>query len=895
MKIIFIKYRLALISLMVSFFFHGKAQFDYPVRREVSFGGKLVDMQKRFTAYINNTNDSILIKARRLSLEGMRLKDKMDNRAAIICYLKAELLLSKSPVQSELTNLVLADVLQNKGRAYHYIVKPAASLDFINESKRLNESLISSKNIEIARFAYFFLATNYDMLEGIMPIFRQSGTPYAYAAVKIKRDMLNIRGAEMGRSYWNYAGQFCRKPASKEIAFDTMIVYAQLADKEFKEDKNIDRIYTAEFTSSNNMILAERYKSFYNNADSCKFYTEKIIAALSGNETYKFPDKLPVFINQEEVMRSSRSLSEFLTYIYQNTNDKRYLEVARDFLDSAVKALSNHTAETFVQGERNIGEMKYTNRFLIRTLATGESFPVKNEKGLDFLAQIEKAKTFNYKKKLLENQIVHSSQTNGLEIQLIRKLNSMYDNLEESRLKINHSEYLIQNLSLLTQIDSLEKLNYKKEILNSVFLSDENPEIGKISSSLKPATTILLYYLDEFANLCASISSAGVEIYQIPVENDFYSDLGLFQELNTRQTMLDENWCRLSNKIYKSLVQSYVKNMATNELIIISSGILNRIPFESLVTSWSKNSEGKFAVKYLMQDMNIRYEYSLKPFYKSETGKQMAGKEKVYAFAPKYAVPSATTRGMTILPGRNYMESNLRSESFPLKFNVPEAEMVASSQNGVAFVNDDATEEKFREVAGNADILHLSMHSYAFNEDPMYWGLVFAENKNGTGSGKTNLDITSWFDDGILYAYEIYQMNLKSDMVVLSACETGIGRYETGEGTRSLGLAFRYAGCNNTVMSLWAVDDEYTQELMRSFYNYLKQGKPKAEALKLAKNDFVKNNKTAGPFFWAGFILYGDNQPVNLKKHSGFAIFLVVGLIATLLVGLGYFHRKARK
>ena len=895
MKVAFIKYPLLLIFLVVSFFFHGKAQFDYPVRREVSFGGKLVDMQKRFTAYINNTNDSILIKARRLSLEGMRLKDKMDNRAAIICYLKAELLLSKSPVQSELTNLVLADVLQNKGRAYHYIVKPAASLDFINESKRLNESLLDSRNIEIARFAYFFLATNYDMLEGIMPIFKQPGTPYAYAAVKIKRDILHIRGAEMGRSYWNYAGQFYRKPASKDIAFDTMIVYAQLADKEFKADKNIDRIYTAEFTSNNNIILAERYKNFYNNVDSCKFYTERIIAALSIKGIYNLPDKLPAFINHEEVMRSSSYFSEFLRYIYENTADKRFLKVARDLLDSAVKALSNHTAETFIQGERNIDAMRFTSRFLIKTLATGESYPMKNERALELLAQIDKAKTFNYQKKLLENQIAHSSQINGLEIHLIRKLNSQYDNLEEDRLKTNHFEYLTKNLNLLTQIDSLEKLEYKKEILTTIFLKDENPEIGSIISSIKPGTTILMYYFDPLANLCASISSNGLEINWIPVSDDFYKDLRSFQELNTRQTMLDESWCRLSNKVYKSLVKPYLKNNATEELIIISDGVLDRVPFESLVISWSKDAKGKYAIEYLMQDMNVRYEYSLKPFYKSEVEKPIASIKKVYAFAPNYESPLATTRSTTILPEKNYTGPNLRSESFPLKFNVPEAEMVARSQDGAAFVNDNATEEKFRKVAGNADILHLSMHSFAFNDDPMYLGLVFAENKNVTDSEKAKLDITSWKDDGILYAYEIYQMNINSDMVVLSACETGIGRYETGEGTRSLGLAFRYAGCNNTIMSLWAVDDEYTQELMRSFYHYLGQGKPKAEALRLAKSDFIKNNKTAGPFFWAGFILYGDNQPVNLKKHSGFAIFLVVGLIATLLVGLGYFHRKARK
>lgn len=885
MKVTLIKYRLVLIFLVVNFCFHAKAQFDYPVRSDVSFGGKLIDMQTRFTEYISKTKNPYLIEARRLSLEGMKLNDKMDNRTAIICYLRAELLVIKNVASSELKNLLLADILQNKGRTYHYLGKGMEANDFVNDSKLLNETLISSGDIEIARFAYFFLATNYDMLEGIIRLhFRKSGVPYAYAAVKIKRDILKIRGSEMGRSYWNYAVQFRGLPIPDGVGIDTMITFSKLAIEEFKFDNKFDRIYNGEFISTNYVMLAEKYMNVYHNADSCKFYTERAIASLSIKNKYQFPDDLPAFIDHEEMMRSSRPLSVFLWYIYNNTLDRRYLELAKNLLDSAVKALSSHTAETFVQGGRNIVEMNNTNRFIINILATEASFPVKGEKCIDFLSEIEKVKTYNYQKKLLENQIVHSSQNGGIEIQAIRKLNSQYDNLEENRLKFNHIDYLEQNLNLLLRIDYLEKSSYKKEILNNIFFTDEKAEISKICTLIEPSTTILLYYFDDFANLCISVSSAGIEINRMPVGSDFYQNLTSFQELNARQTMLDDNWCKLSNKIYKSLVQPYLKNSSPKNLVIISSGILSRIPFESLVTSYSKNSQGKLDVNYLMQDINIRYEYSLKPFYKQGQKKKIPTIEKVFAFAPKYETPSATSGGTVTLSGRNYMRSDIRSESFPLKFNVPEAEMVANSQGGIAFTNNNATENKFREVAGSADILHLSMHSYALNENPMYWGLVFAKKQKISDSLKNN-DVTSLIDDGILYAYEIYQMNLKSDMVVLSACETGIGRYETGEGTRSLGLAFRYAGCNNTVMSLWAVDDEYTEELMKSFYSYLNLGKPKAEALTLSKRDFVKNHNTAGPFFWAGFIMYGDNQPVNLKKQSNFYIFLIIGFLFIVITG----------
>ena len=894
MNAIFIQYRLLLVFvLVVNLCFYGIAQCKYPLRKDVSFNGKVICMQNRFTEYVNRTKNQYLIQARKLSLEGMQLKDKMDNRAAIINYLKAELLLTENVPNSELKSLLLADILHNKGRTYHYVGMGRESFDFVNDSKHINEILTRSRNVEIARFAFFFLATNFDMLEGILRTTGRLGSiSCADTAVKIKRDILKIHGAEMGRSYWNYATQFRDLPLPHYGRIDTLIKFSQLAEEEFRLDKKIDRIYNGEFISTNKINLAERYMRHYNNYDSCKFYTEKAIASLSTNNFYKFPNKLPAFLNHEEMMRSSRGISLLLKYLYENTHNKMYIQIAKDILDSAVTTLSLHTAETFIQGCRNIDEMNWTNRFLINALCTGEVFPLKNEKCLDFLSEIEKVKTYNYQKKLLENKMA-SSQNEGKEIKAIRYLNSQYDNLEQDRLNIKHSNYLLKNLELLVTIDSLEKLNYKKEILNNIF-SEKKSEIKNLFTSIKPTTTILLYYLDDFANLCISITSSHIEIYRIPDTNAFSKDLITFKNLNASQTMLDDNWCRLSNKIYRILVEPYLKNSTTSELIVISSGILNTIPFESLITSYAKNNNGKFEITYLMQNMNIRYEYSLKPFYKKELSKQTRSIEKAYAFAPKYEVPSAPSIGTINLPEVNYLKSNLRSESFPLEFNVPEAEMVASSQGGVAFVNDNATEEKFREVACSGDILHLSMHSYSYNDNPMYSGLVFAKNKT-RGLIKPTIDNISWIDDGILYAYEISQMNLKSDMVVLSACETGIGRYVTGEGTRSLGLAFRYAGCNNTIMSLWKVDDKYTEELMRSFYTYLREGKPKAEALILAKKDFVKNNETAGPFFWAAFILYGDNCPVHLVRTNQLVQYICYTILfISLLFVIEIYRQKVK-
>ena len=104
---------------------------------------------------------------------------------------------------------------------------------------------------------------------------------------------------------------------------------------------------------------------------------------------------------------------------------------------------------------------------------------------------------------------------------------------------------------------------------------------------------------------------------------------------------------------------------------------------------------------------------------------------------------------------------------------------------------------------------------------------------------------------------------------MLSACETGIGKLQRGEGIISLARAFAYAGAKSIFTTLWKVDDEKTKDLVIDFYKYLKVGKAKDEALHLAKLDFLKKNKGKGaanhPFFWAGMIGIGDMRPLNMN------------------------------
>jgi CHAT domain-containing protein len=167
----------------------------------------------------------------------------------------------------------------------------------------------------------------------------------------------------------------------------------------------------------------------------------------------------------------------------------------------------------------------------------------------------------------------------------------------------------------------------------------------------------------------------------------------------------------------------------------------------------------------------------------------------------------------------------------------------------------DATETAAKRIGGPR-ILHIATHGFfledtaAESEDPMLRsGLVFA-GVNALGSGE---------DDGVLTALEAAGLDLRGTrLVVLSACETGLGEVKNGEGVFGLRRAFVVAGAETLLMSLWQVADEATKDLMVAYYTRLARGEPRAEALRQAQLGMLKDPSTARPFFWAAFISSGE-------------------------------------
>jgi CHAT domain-containing protein len=175
--------------------------------------------------------------------------------------------------------------------------------------------------------------------------------------------------------------------------------------------------------------------------------------------------------------------------------------------------------------------------------------------------------------------------------------------------------------------------------------------------------------------------------------------------------------------------------------------------------------------------------------------------------------------------------------------------LVPASQSLRALDFDASRATAVSDRLGQYRILHFATHSFLNTEHPELSGIVLSMvNRRGQPV------------DGFLQLQQIYGLKLPVDLVVLSACQTAVGREIKGEGLVGLARGFMYAGAARVVASLWKVDDEATAELMKSFYKGMfgKRHLRPAAALRAAQTEMWRQPRWRSPYFWAAFTLQGD-------------------------------------
>ena len=298
-----------------------------------------------------------------------------------------------------------------------------------------------------------------------------------------------------------------------------------------------------------------------------------------------------------------------------------------------------------------------------------------------------------------------------------------------------------------------------------------------------------------------------------------------------------------ANTLFQLLLSPVQQRLKGKEhLILILDGILHYVPFETLITDEDR---------LLIQDFRIAYAPSATIWATLQKKPEGRNSKEVIAFADP--VPSS---GLSSKDG-NFQNGRL-DNLVRLQYSKEEVEGIASlypKHLREVYVANDANESKFRDnKISQFEVLHFATHALIDEEVPRRSGIVLTPETDNAS-------------DGILQMHEIWNLSLNTKLVVLSACDTGLGKLVSGEGMISMMRSFFYAGTKSVVVSLWKVDDHSTADLMKEFYVQMNGGKNPAESLRQAKLNIIQKAKSGSsyaayeqPYYWAPFILVGPGN-----------------------------------
>jgi len=339
----------------------------------------------------------------------------------------------------------------------------------------------------------------------------------------------------------------------------------------------------------------------------------------------------------------------------------------------------------------------------------------------------------------------------------------------------------------------------------------------------------------------ADIADAEVHLITLPIKRtELTKQTEMFrQQLGAR----DLSFRAPARQLYQLLLEPARALLRDKtSLIIVPDDKLWELPFQALITESNR---------YVLETSAVSYAPSLTVLreMKTQNDQRRTGLGSASLLAMGNPVVRQETFGHAKLTRRDRKLDSL-----------PEAEQevralgqLYGAARSKVFVGNEAIEDRFKSEASLAGILHFSTHATLNNDAPMYSHLVLAP-------GNTN-------EDGLLEAWEIMQMDLQAELAVLSACETARGRFGAGEGMIGLTWALFVSGVPTTVVSQWQVESASTRDLMVRFHRGLNstmragQTKPtKSEALRQAALKLLQQRETSHPFYWAGFVLVGDER-----------------------------------
>jgi len=457
------------------------------------------------------------------------------------------------------------------------------------------------------------------------------------------------------------------------------------------------------------------------------------------------------------------------------------------------------------------------------------------------------------------------------------------------------------NVEINEFLKSLKNKYPKYHALKYENITANTEDVQKL---LDDKTLLLEYFQGERILYLFAISKNKVKLFAIPIGEtvlrkrikDIRRALSDYNFINKKSAQAYELYTKTAYWFYEEILRIALKDKGgiIENLVIIADGELGHLPFEAFLTeeiakkgTSQKEEDLEIDYKelsYLVNDFNISYNYSATLWKENLNAAPHRNNGEMLACAASYPTADYWTNTTSAIWGENRLPYfyKVRKGLQPLPAAQKEIATLAEKFTGDFLQDDSANETFFKTNALNYGVIHLAMHGVLNHRAPMLSSLVFTEDKDSV-------------EDNFLQAYEISHMKLNANLVVLSACETGYGEFQQGEGVISLARSFMYAGVPSLVVSLWQVNDYSTAVIMTSFYENLADGMSKDLALRQAKLSYI--NRAAGiaahPAFWSPFIQLGDSSSIALATKGVKSWWMLGGGLAVLLLaGLVVMKRK---
>lgn len=416
------------------------------------------------------------------------------------------------------------------------------------------------------------------------------------------------------------------------------------------------------------------------------------------------------------------------------------------------------------------------------------------------------------------------------------------------------------------------KLNFPKYY--ELKYDDRELKIAQLEAGLLSDQAIIQYFFTPQHLVLTLVQSSGTELLYLPIPDRLEQKIEQFLRalrdidfIQKEKEKADQWLAENSYVLYKDLLAPVMSKLSPtiSRLVLIPDGQLTYLPFEQLIDANITPTLPYQHWPWLMKKYSISYASSSKMWWQRFTsGFPPQKRVNIAAFAPAY-------------------ESE---ELVDLPYAVQEVNQILKTFRGKSWLGVEATEAQFKAVAGDYEVYHLAMHGLINDEEPMRSYLAFQQ-KDPLQADEQN--------DNYLSIAELYALDLEANLVVLSACNTGVGQLHQSEGMMSLARGFAYGGANSIVMSMWSVGDQSTASLMTSFYKKLKKGKRKDVALqeaKLAYLEQVDDPYFSHPYFWSGFVMMGEASPIYDRGYWRWGLMPLLVLLSWLLYRFIYRRMK---